>query len=98
MGTSSSPGLKKAVGRRESRIVQAGTLHFYLFVQLIAGTQGLLHRGPVVRSVEVEELHTFPLQPLQGCVQLGAHALRLQRLPIPWVGLGGHFHWQREKE
>lgn len=96
MGKTSSPDFKKAVVRRESRIVQDSALH--LFVQLVAGTQGFLHRGAVVRSVEVEELHTLPLQPLQGRVQLGAHALRLQRLPIPRVGLGGHFHWQREEE
>lgn len=98
MGTTSSPGLKKAVERRESRIVQSLDSALHLFVQLVAGMQGLLHWGAVVRSMEVEELHAGPLQPLQGRVQLGAHALRLQRLPIPWVGLGGHFHWQREKE
>lgn len=70
----------------------------YFFVQLIAGTQRLLHRCPMVRSMEVEELHTRPLQPLQGRVQLRSHALGLQRLPIPGVGLGGHFHWQRERK
>lgn len=97
-GHNKQPWFKKSGGKEGIKDCPGLDSALYLFVQLIAGTQSLLHRGPVVGSVEVEELHTLPLQPLQGRVQLGAHALRLQRLPIPRVGLGGHFHWQREKE
>lgn len=70
----------------------------YFFVQLIAGTQCLLHWGPVVRKVEIEEFHARPLQPLQGRFQLRSHALGLQCLPIQGVGLGGDFHWQTERK
>lgn len=94
---SEHPNLKR--GGRESR--NSPGLDFfplYFFVQLIAGTQSLLHWGAVVRGVEVEELHACPLQPPQGLFQLRSHALGLQRVPFPRVGLGGDFHWQRENE
>lgn len=83
---------------RESRDGPGWDFPLYFFVQLIAGTQGLLHWGPMVRSMEVEELHARPLQPLQGCFQLRSHTFRLQRLPIPGISLGGNFHWQRERK
>ena len=86
------------VGEGESRDGPGLDLPLYLFVQLIAGTQRLLHRGPVVRGMEVEKLHARPLQPLQGRLQLRSHTLGLQRLPIPGIGLGGDFHWQRERK
>lgn len=63
-----------------------------LFVEFIAGPQGILDGVLVVRGMEVEEVHTIGLQPLKGCFQLGTYTLWLQRLPIPGVGLGSNAH------
>lgn len=50
----------------------------YLLVQLVAGTQHLLHRGVVVWRVQVKEVHSGALQLPQGRLQLGPETIRLQ--------------------
>lgn len=63
-----------------------------LLVQLIASAQRVFHWVVVVRGVQVEDIHALGAQPLQGGVQLGAHALRFQGFTLPWVGFGGDSH------
>ena len=50
----------------------------HLLVQLVAGTQRLFHRRAVVRRVQIEEVDPGALQPLEGRLQLGPEAVRLQ--------------------
>lgn len=64
-----------------------------LFVELVAGPQSILDGILVVRGVEVEKVDTIGPQPLQGGVQLCAHALWLQSLPIPGIGLGSYAYY-----
>lgn len=61
-----------------------------LFVQLIAGPESILDGVLVVRSMEVEKVHTVSLQALKGGLQLRAHTFWLQGLPIPGVGFGSN--------
>lgn len=70
----------------------------YLFVEVVAGPESILDGVLVVGGVEVEKVHTVGPQPLKGGFQLGPHALRLQRLPIPGVGLGGDADCQTNNE
>lgn len=60
----------------------------YLFVKLVAGPQSILDGVLVVGCMQVEKVDTVGLKPLQGGLQLCTHALWLQSLPIPGVGLG----------
>lgn len=62
---------------------------FYLFVELVAGPQSVLDGVLVVGRMEVEEVDTICVKPLQGGLQLCAHALWPQGLAIPGIGLGG---------
>lgn len=50
----------------------------HLLVQLVAGAQRLFHRRAVVRRVQIEEVDPGALQPLEGRLQLGPEAVRLQ--------------------
>ena len=50
----------------------------HLLVQLVAGTQRLFHGGAVVRRMQIEEVDPGALQPLEGRLQLGPEAVRLQ--------------------
>lgn len=59
-------------------------------MELVAGPQSVLNGVLVVRSMEVEEVYTIGLESLQGGFQLCTHALWLQSLPFPWVGLGSY--------
>lgn len=61
-----------------------------LFVEVIAGPESILDGVLVIRGMEVEKVHTVCPQPLKGGFQLGAHALWLQRLSIPGIGLGSY--------
>lgn len=60
----------------------------YLFVEFVTGPECIQDRVLVVRCVEIKQVDAVCFQPLQGGLQLGAHALWLQSLPIPGVGLG----------
>lgn len=60
----------------------------YLFVEFVTGPECIQNGVLVVRCVEVKQVDVVCLQPLQGGLQLGAHALWLQSLSIPGVGLG----------
>lgn len=62
----------------------------YLFVEFIAGPECVHNRVLVVRRMEVKQVHTVSLQPLQGGLQLGAQALWRQSLSFPGVGLGSY--------
>ena len=50
----------------------------HLLVQLVAGAQRLFHGGAVVWQVQVKQVHSGALQPLEGRLQLGPEAVRLQ--------------------
>lgn len=71
-----------------------------LFVEVIAGSESILDRVLVVRGMEIEKVHTVCPQPLKGGFQLGAHALWLQRLSIPGIGLGSYAYceWVRSSQ
>lgn len=63
-------------GHRQARVGSRGRPH--LLVQLVAGAQRLLHGGAVVRQVQVKQVHAGAPQPLEGRLQLGPEAVRLQ--------------------
>lgn len=69
----------------------------HLLVQLVAGAQRLFHGGAVVWQVQVKQVHSGALQPLEGRLQLGPEAVRLQRVFFQWIGLGGNFYFGRRK-
>lgn len=75
-----------------------GIWSLYLFVEFVAGPEGILDGVLVVRGMEVEKIHTIGPQPLKGGLQLRAHTLRLQRLPVPGVGLGSDADCHTETE
>lgn len=67
-----------------------GVLTLNLFVEFIAGPKSVLDGVLVVRSMEVEKVHTISLQPLKGGFQLWANTLRLKGLPVPGIGFGSN--------
>lgn len=72
----------------EQKIASPGQL--YLLVQLIAGSQRVLDGVLVVRSMQVEDIDALSAQPLERGLQLRAHTLWLQCLPLPGVRFGGN--------
>lgn len=50
----------------------------HLLVQLVAGAQRLLHGGAMVWRMQIKEVDPGALQPLEGRLQLGPEAVRLQ--------------------
>ena len=91
-GTALEPLLS---GHQQARMGSGGRPH--LLVQLVAGAQRLFHGGAVVWQVQVKQVHSGALQPLEGRLQLGPEAVRLQRVFFQWIGLGGNFYFGRKK-